>query len=302
MDYTKLLTRALDLIWEHKFLLLLGILVVLGGGSGVNFNANYSGGRPQTPGIEIPGQIPGEIPEIPGLGELNLSAIPLVVIVLVIGGALIVGLILWVISTAAHGGLIAGVQDVESGRETGFRAAFNAGIARIWTLLGISLLPALPALLLALGGLVTGGVFMALLQTADLPVRNVFLGLMAVFGFLACLLTPVLFILNFLRMLADRACMLEDLGMLAAYSRAFDVLKTHLVEALILLGIQIVISVGLGFVLAIPGIFMSLCCLFWPVLLAVQGAIAAYFSALWTLAWREWAPPRAKAAWEYEAY
>lgn len=28
--------------------------------------------------------------------------------------------------------------------------------------------------------------------------------------------------------------------------------------------------------------------LLWPVLLLVNGAIAAYFSTLWTLAWRAW--------------
>lgn len=26
----------------------------------------------------------------------------------------------------------------------------------------------------------------------------------------------------------------------------------------------------------------------WPLLLLIQGAIAAYFSTVWTLAWREW--------------
>jgi len=35
-------------------------------------------------------------------------------------------------------------------------------------------------------------------------------------------------------------------------------------------------------------VVMALCCVLWPVLLLVQGAIASYFSTLWTLAWREW--------------
>jgi hypothetical protein len=29
-------------------------------------------------------------------------------------------------------------------------------------------------------------------------------------------------------------------------------------------------------------------CLLWPLMLLVEGAITAYFSTVWTLAWREW--------------
>ena len=43
MDYGKLLTRAWNIIWEHKFLILLGVLVALGGtGGGSNVNLNLS--------------------------------------------------------------------------------------------------------------------------------------------------------------------------------------------------------------------------------------------------------------------
>lgn len=31
-----------------------------------------------------------------------------------------------------------------------------------------------------------------------------------------------------------------------------------------------------------------MCCFLWPLLLLIQGTVAAFFSTLWTLAWKEW--------------
>jgi hypothetical protein len=42
----------------------------------------------------------------------------------------------------------------------------------------------------------------------------------------------------------------------------------------------------------VPGILIALCCVLWPLFLVLQGAIAAYFSTVWTLAWREWTAPQ----------
>ena len=71
-------------------------------------------------------------------------------------------------------------------------------------------------------------------------------------------------------------------------SIGWAVLKTNFGAAFILFLIQIAISIGLALVLIGPSIVMVLCCLLWPLLLLIQGTIAAYFSTVWTLAWREW--------------
>jgi hypothetical protein len=52
--------------------------------------------------------------------------------------------------------------------------------------------------------------------------------------------------------------------------------------------LQIVIGAVLAVMLFLPGLVMVLCCILWPVLLLIRGGIAAYFSTMWTLAWREW--------------
>jgi hypothetical protein len=113
-------------------------------------------------------------------------------------------------------------------------------------------------------------------------------GLVAILAALACILVPIALVLSLLRTFANRACMLEDLGVFAAYRRGWDVLLENIGPALILFLLQIAISIGLGIVLFLPNVVMTVCCVLWPVLLLVQGTMAAYFSTVWTLAWREW--------------
>jgi hypothetical protein len=62
----------------------------------------------------------------------------------------------------------------------------------------------------------------------------------------------------------------------------------NLGPVLLLFLVQIGIGIGLAVVLFVPSLIMTVLCVFWPLLLLIQGAIAAFFSTLWTLAWREW--------------
>jgi hypothetical protein len=95
-------------------------------------------------------------------------------------------------------------------------------------------------------------------------------------------------VLSLLRTFANRACMLEDLGVIKSYRRGFEVLAENLGPAIVLFLIQIAISIGIWIVLLLPGILIALCCFLWPLLLLIQGTFAAWYSTLWTLAWNQW--------------
>jgi hypothetical protein len=95
-------------------------------------------------------------------------------------------------------------------------------------------------------------------------------------------------VLLILRNFAERACMLEDLGVIEAYRRGTSVLMANLGQAIILILLQIAIFIVLGLLLFLPGLILVLCCCLWPLLLAVQGFFEAFVSAIWTLAWRTW--------------
>ena len=284
MDYSKLLSRAWNIVWEHKFLILLGVLVTLsgvGGGSGVSSGADFEreyGDFSLTPP--------------PGMPDWEITALPaltVAAVILFVGLALVIGIALWVVSTIARGGLIAGASAIDSGASSSFAQAWSAGWQKGWRLLGIGVLPALPGLILLIAGLGLAGVFAGLYSLlGDSAVLPPNAGLVATLAALVCIAAPIALALGLLRTFANRACMLEGLGVFAAYRRGWDVLLDNIGPALVLFLLQIVISIGLGIALFLPGVLMALCCVLWPVLLLVQGAMAAYFSTLWTLAWREW--------------
>jgi hypothetical protein len=288
MNYGALLSRAWNIIWEHKFLILLGVLVALGsiggGGGGASTGGNLAFDRAPGEGPRMP-----ELPQMPALPDLRAVAPGVgILAILVIAALVVILLAVWVASTIARGGLIAGVSALDQGGSSSFAQAWNAGWRKGWRLLGISVLPAIPALLLVILGVgafvVAGGAYRTLGAEFGAPaVAN--LGIIAA---LTCTLVPIALVLGLLRTFADRACMLEDRGVFGAYRLGLRVLLDNVGPALILFLIQIAIGIGIAIVGFLPGLLAALCCVLWPLLILVQGAISAYFSTVWTLAWRTW--------------
>jgi hypothetical protein len=280
MDYGKVLSRAGRIVWQNKFLMILGILASLansmsssGGGGGGNGNETSFGELEQLTDFQE---------EIAGLAVGFFIGIACL--------ALFIGILLWAVSTIARGGMIASVDSIESGEKSSFSQAWRAGWHRVWTLLGIGIIPAIPGLLLFVGGLVAlgayGGVYALFGDELSDSLGAAGLGF-TIFA-LACIVVPIILVLSILRNFAERACMLEDLGVIESYRRGTRVLMSNLGEAIILFLLQIALFIVLGLLLFLPGLIAVICCCLWPLLLLLRGAISAYLSALWTLAWRTW--------------
>jgi hypothetical protein len=294
MDYGQILRRAWDIIWEHKFLILLGVLVALTNGgntpsSGASFGGSGSGGD-----MEPPRDFEG-FPEMPDFRDFGIPPVAGLFAVLLIAVAVVVGLAFWVVSTLARGGLIAGVDTITAGATTSFGQAFGAGWQKGWRLLGIGIVPAIPGLIIFVVGLLMAGVAMGV--TEIFGRGGMMMGPnIALFAGLACIIVPIALILGLLRTFANRACMIEDLGVFASYKRGWEVLTGNLGEAVVLFLIQIGIGIAIGLLMILPGLLMALCCILWPLLLAIRGAISAYFSTVWTLAWKSWTSTQALGA------
>ncbi|MGC9522875.1 MAG: DUF7544 domain-containing protein [Anaerolineae bacterium] len=282
MDFGALLRRTWDLVWEHKYLILLGVLVALSSGAGTSGSGFRFGER----GFEFDGA-PPQFRDLPRRVGLPKAAIVILVLVIVTVGV-ILGLALWVVSTLARGGLIAGVNTVVGGGTSSFGQAFSAGWQKGWRLIGIGILPAIPGLIAFVAGLGLSGTLFGVVQLFDIRAVAMGRNVALLFGALLCLVAPIALILGLLRTFANRACMLEDLGIFAAYARGWEVLVNNLGSAVVLFLIQIGLGIAIALVTALPSVLFALCCILWPLLLLVQGAIATYFSALWTLAWRQW--------------
>ncbi len=284
MDFGKLFSRAWDILWKNAFLILLAVLAVLGGAG--------SGGSSQSRFVFQGGDFQWQdLPRFDfgrNFGDWGIPAVAVGGIVLFALVALLVGLVFWALGAIARGGLINAVNDLEENQPTDFMVAFRAGWDKGWKLLGIALIPAIPGLVLMallIGSLVLAGGW-DLIGRFD-PIRDGWSALSPILV-ITCLLIPAALALSLLRTFANRACMLEDTGVLASYQRGIEVLGQNLGSAVILFLLQIAISIGVGLVMIVPGILSALCCLLWPLLILFQAAFVAFYSILWTLAWREW--------------
>jgi hypothetical protein len=283
MDYGNLLSRAWTIVWEHKYLLVLGILAALSGGNSTTPGINY-----QTSGEDWQ----GSLNLMPGMGQFQpWMGVAAFAAIAIIGFFVVIGLLLWAVSQIARGGLIAGVDMIERSRDSTLGTAWQAGWQRGLTLIGIGLVPLIPALVLIGTALSVGVLFFgigALFGGDGAAIRVAGGGVAAVFVAVMCITLPVVLVLALLSTFAYRSCMLEETGVWASYQRGWHVLRDNFGPALVIFVLQIGISVGLAIVLFIPSLIMTLCCLLWPILLLIQGVITAYFSTVWTLAWREW--------------
>jgi hypothetical protein len=284
MDYGKLFTRAWDTLWKNAFLILLGALAVFGRGN--------TGGGGQSQFLFQRGEIPWEdmqpsdfgMPFLNGdIPEFALGGMFLLVVI----GLVLLGLVFWALGLVARGGLISAVDDLERGEPTSFGTAFQAGWGKIWNLLGIGLVPAIPGLILfviTISILIFSGVSFDPGMEMSWDGARVF----APVVFLVCLFVPIMLIVSALQTFANRSCMLEGTGVFGSYRRGLEVLGDNLGSAVILYLIQVVLSITLGILFLIPSILAAVCCLLWPLWILIQAAFMAFYSILWTLAWREW--------------
>ena len=279
MEYGKLLSRSVNIVWQNKFLILLGILASLANGS---FNGGGGNSSADSTSFGELGQLSEFQNEIAGLAAGLIIGLICVLV--------LVGLVLWAISTIARGGMIASADSIESGEKSSFSQAWGAGWHKAWTLLGIGFLPAIPGLILFVLGIMAfgayGGIYALFGEELSTALGTAEIGIMI--AALLCIVGPIVLVLSILRNFAERACMLEDLGIIESYRRGTSVLMSNLGEAIILFLLQIAIFFILGILLFVPGIISAICCCLWPLLLVVQGAISAFLTTLWTLAWRTW--------------
>jgi len=288
MDYQNLFVQAGNLVWKNKFLIFLGMLVVLGGvgwgGGGSQSYVSWDGHSDiqNPPRFEFDPSVPFQ--------ELGLPAFASVGILILIGLALLVVLALWAIGTISQGGLIYGADMVSKEQSTNFAESLRAGWNKGWRLIGIGLVPSIPVFLLMISVLVSAGFYTGrrvILQDGEVlrtPNAAVFLPILTI----TCILVFMTFALSLLRTFANRACMLEEQGVFGSYRRGLEVLGKNLGSAIVLFIIQMAVSIGIGLMLLVPGILVALCCLLWPLLLVGQGIFIAFYSTLWTLSWNQW--------------
>ena len=305
MDFGKVLGRAWEIIWRHKVLWVLGFLAGLGqtgGGTQSLYEYDINGG-----------DLNGFTYRLGESTEEFFAAIS-VLILGVLCLLFIIAIVIWVISVISRGGLIAAVQQVEEDGSTSFRQAWAAGAKKFWTLLGLSILSAIPMIILLIVGLVFLGlgigVGLGMLDVAEAAAITTLIFVSVVFGgFLCCGLFILMIVLEQIRIYGERAAILEDLGWIDAFKRGWQVFKENLGATIILWLIFFALGIvifGISFVImaAIAAPFFGLIFVDDPglwllgplcfggllgvlVFAFIRSIVTAFTSATWTLAYRE---------------
>ncbi|MCA9946670.1 MAG: hypothetical protein KC449_24480 [Anaerolineales bacterium] len=248
MDFGQLFRRSWDIVWQNKYLFILGFLAALGaggnGGSGVNYNFPSSSTSPTRP---FPSDFANEVTLFwDQYGGLVLGLVCFF---------FVLGIIFWLIRLSAQGGLIEAVDRIESGEKMSFGKAFSAGVNRLTSLAGLNLLLNGPFILLGLIFAGIGGSFFvsAMRQGGELTeaMGQTFAILAACGGLLACLLLPIGLVVAIVLPFAQRGLLLQKMGVVESIRHGWAVVRNNIGDIIMLIIAFVVLGFLFGLVTAV---------------------------------------------------
>ncbi|MCA9896571.1 MAG: hypothetical protein H6654_03190 [Ardenticatenaceae bacterium] len=249
MDYGNLFRRGWEIVWQNKYLFILGFLAALGGGSGGNSGGNFNYSVPGPSGSDVPAEMFEEFTQFwTQYGGLILGLFCFF---------FILGIVFWLIRLAAVGGLIESVDRIEAGEKMSLGKAFSAGVARIWSLVGLSVLLNLPFILVGLLFASFGGSFFvtAMRNGGDFAgFEPAFGGFFACLGLLACFLVPLGIVVAIVQPFAMRGLVLKQLGVVDSIRHGWQVVRDNIGDIL-LLGIAFMV---IGFLFGLVTLVFTL--------------------------------------------
>jgi hypothetical protein len=306
MDYGELVTHAWSITWNNKFLWVLGFLAAL---TGVSSNSrSFQSSFDESSFANTP-----DLAAQMGVMFLSLMCV-----------FMFIGLILWLVSMAARGGLIDGVSRIDDGEKITLGDAFSAGTSAIWRLIGIYILAYLPLIIIgivvgivaamAIGGTVAMG---SLAQNPDEAIAAVVgsMGLLLLcLCLLMCLMIPLGIVLSFIAEFAARATVIHKMGITSSLSQGWRIFKGNLGPIILLWLLMFVIGIIASLALGVIMLPLSLM-IFAPMLMslfnegtlgglnivwtmggtlclgifgaALMSVVQTWGSAVWTLAYKE---------------
>jgi hypothetical protein len=247
MDYGQLFRRSWDIVWQNKYLFILGFLAALGAGgvgSGTNYNFSSSSTSTTSP---FPRDFVEEVTGFWGqYGGLILGLICFF---------FILGIVFWLVRLAAQGGLIEAVDRIDAGEKMSFGTAFSAGTARLGGLVGLNLLINVPFIIFGLIFSVVGGAFFVTTLRQGGEISEVMGGTYALLavcgGLIACLLVPVGLLIQVMYPFAQRGLLLQNLGVVDSIRHGWRVVRDNVGDVILLIIAFLVIGFLFGLVTAV---------------------------------------------------
>jgi hypothetical protein len=175
--------------------------------------------------------------------------------IIVLGCILI--LLIWAItiflSTIGKVGLIRGTFQADGGAESLiFGQLFSESTPFFWRVFGLSLIVAVP-ILIVFAALIGGFIAFAISASNGNDAARVgVLGLLPLLIGCVCLLVPVMFVIGMIIRQAENAIVLENLPVMPAISRGWEVFKANLGPIILMAIILAVLGIVAGLIIAIP--------------------------------------------------
>lgn len=253
MDYTQLLKRAWDIVWNNKFMFVLGFLAALGGGGGSgggNSNFNFSSDF-ENNDFNIPPEFAQNIEQY----WAQFAGL----LVLFIGLAIILAIVFWLVSLIGQAGLISSASRLDAGENTTLKSAFSDGVSKLGSMVGLNLVLYGPFLLL---GIVAFGFMAATIGTAVIgelsgsdvnfdAIAPLFGSSFICFALLACLMVPISIVISIVYPFAQRGIVLKELGIIDSIKHGWKVVRENVGDVIVLIIIFAVIGVLFGIVAAV---------------------------------------------------
>jgi hypothetical protein len=290
MDFGYVLKRAWEIIWKFKVLWIFGILASCG-------QAGSSGGS--NSGYRVSAQESNFGPQVQGFfNQLDPAAIAFLIAlgILAIFAMIILAILL---GTVGRIGLIRGTMKAEQGAaRLTFGELWRDGLTYFWRVFGLNLLIGVVIFLVILAIFIPGAILTGLT-----------LGLFAFCLIpMTCLLIPVMWAVYVVIEQANIALVVENLSIMKAISRGWDVVRNN-IGNMIVMSLILILGVGLigGAVIGLPllivatpamvgfasgttdairngmiisGLFFIV---YLPLLLLFSGILRAYTASAWTL-------------------
>ncbi len=271
MEYGRIIREAWATTWRYRYLWVLGLFA----GGAVAAPYGTGGGGPvewRTSGEEVEQVAPWLSRAAGDASRWLVANVPLVV-----GGAallLALALAFVIVSLIAQGGMARATADLSEGQASSLGRAWAAGLRLFWRYLGLWLLLAGIAILVAVGvgalvALVAGLGIVAARLTQTPPILLVALG--ALVG-VALLIAAILAVIGASIVLAyaQRAIAVRDMGPLAALRAGWELFRTHLGTSLVIWLINVGLAIGAGIAVGLGA-------------LAVFAVLGALGAAVWAL-------------------
>jgi hypothetical protein len=257
MDYGAIIKRAWHVTWRYKALWVLGIFAGVSGCTSSG-GGNYNSGSSDFSSLGKDFGGGAGLPSATELQRMALGALPLIIAVSLL--LLLLWLVWSIFSVAARGGLIAGVNTVETGGQVRLGELWGTGFSRFWTLVGLDILINLPLFfgVMVIVLLITVPLIGTMAAGGDPNPAAVLAPMCGVLVIGVPILVVAGVILGIMYVIAQRYVVLGGQGAFESARNSWRFLRLRVKDTLLMWLISGALNLAASFVLAIPAVFIGI--------------------------------------------